>query len=234
MEDFDNDFKNSVSEGAEIRHNLNSIEWKRMNKFKEILMLMLGESKSNVSAINDAIHYQHGGYPKPDSLPRHIIVANKLGSMFKYLNLIDKGDMINDHLLENFGLKIVVVDSNLASINHIITEQKDIDKLTRLVNEVCPDVIVEGDKVEALKQLIDLMNDQQSIICNMSDEIKKELYGELKSHYGKDRIPKGHYLKNVALKTKDLVRPDKAVDEKQKIINSNSTMEELVELIIPD
>lgn len=223
------DLVDKVNLGASIRFDLNQIEWKAMNKIQTILREILDEDHQTIRALNDCYHYKDGGYPNPDSPPRSENAVDRLAKMFKYVNMLGDGEMINTYMRQKYGMEIVVVNKDQNQLLALNLEKEK--KLNKLQADLGTDVDFSARPIEVVRQFVQIMDAQQGVICRKSNSIKNDLFGELDLIHPK-KVKKGDFLTSVSMAAQELKKADSGKKAKAKLIEKNEILQEVLDVTV--
>lgn len=222
---FDETFKQVVETCAETRHEINSVLWKRMGAIQSAMAILFGKEKKWYAELNNAYHYREGGYPGPNSAPRHESAADKVAIMFLVLEKAGHEGLVADYLRNAYGLQLTRV-----SDEHAVTRlsRPDLDALKDL--EVDVDLTLSDDAL--YKYLLDVMDNLQTEICQKADSIKIDSFEGLKEAFPEKKLEKGRFVRTVNAKALEHKSFDKAEAKKEKMQAQNELENELLDLAI--
>lgn len=226
------DIEDAIIEGAGIRKDLNTSEWPRIKSMFKVFEQLFGESWKDIRAVVDAYHYRNGGYPNETSPPRHHSSADKIARMYRYLEILGDAEMVNSYLRENYGIEFHVVDKQKAGIKPIPSGVWHSEEFKKILEESCIQIDPTMTETEILRKVVDAGDAQQSQICTMSNAIKRDLYEKVKAL--DSNITKGAFTKTVVMKAKEMVKPEKALKEKHKMLEDHTMKEDLANLALPE
>jgi cell fate (sporulation/competence/biofilm development) regulator YmcA (YheA/YmcA/DUF963 family) len=201
--------KGVIEKCGKIRVELNSVHWRRMNKIQRVFATVFDIPIKTAAGLNQYFHYKDGGYPKPDSPPRYADASDKLAHMFIGAEFIGEGNTINEYLEKNFGLKLVRVREPKALKLRFTDRAKN---LMAAANVMHLQKIKKP--IQFFRTLLDEMNDTQTTICQMSDEIKYTQYEKVQRKH----LKKSSFIKAVNTKAASIR------SRKKGSINKNDTI----------
>lgn len=213
--------RDTFATAGQLRVDLNSIWWKKMNKIQRLFVALYGIPLKQASGLNQFYHYKNGGYPNEDSPPRYKAAAEKLAYMFLGAECIGEEHLINEYLEKEFGIKLTRTSAKpplkLKKFN------ARIEKL--FVESGVPAVLKKlTDPKKLFKKLLCEMDAIQVKICQMSDTIKYVHFSKVKKQLNNENYKKGSFFKGVAAEaasirsaTKGKIKKESLIDEAQII-----------------
>lgn len=222
----ENFYKEKIEAGSEIRMILSDTWQDKMKKLYKIFKNLFGQKSKEFRTAKDILYYQ-GGYPRETSPAKAKALADRIAGFYQVLAYVDRTEQFDRFLAER-GLKLEFIHEDYKqdfedSIDNCFSDEKKIKRVKNLFTELFGEDL-PGDGVTTLNMMLDESLEYQCEICQMADEVKfmgDEVEEETK-------IKKGHYLKTVAIKVKELRQKDiskdinKVEEEKQSLEDSIS------------
>lgn len=201
-------YKKTVEEASLIKYEMNEDHASEMKQLKKIYKAVFNRKPTEFTAAKDMIYFK-GGWPKPETPPKALQLADKIADVYAILSLIGEEKEFASYL-EDRGLKIEPIMDSVYHSNHLLNdaEWKLDSKRAKVVNsnwEELFDVDVPDDYAEMLKIMMRRAKAKQKSICELGDEIKEEKGGMIEADC---EVKKTLFVKAVDLKFRQQVGKD--------------------------
>jgi len=215
------DISSKIDEGKEIRREIQEVHRKKYNALKVLFSEVSGEEDKNlIKFITDMVHYRNGGYPKPNSKPKHHDVLNHFINLYKWMSFIGREKQYVTDYLKEHGIT-VTLDKPI--------ENTSIESHKILIENSEPDTFFTTDAADLrqfTEDMLEVTDDLQGTICKLADSIKIDLASSVTAK----GVKKGHFIdavnfsynadkdrkeiNNEKRKTKTTRRKKRVLDEK--------------------
>jgi hypothetical protein len=215
-----NKIKEIIENCGNIRVELNTVHWHRMNKIQRVFSTVFDIPIKTAAGLNQYFHYKNGGYPKADSPPRYVDASDKLAYMFIGAEFIGEDIVINEYLEKKHGIKLVRIKQpmplkiNLTKKANKFIESAQVIHLKKIKN---PN--------KFFNELLYIMNDVQTKICQMSDEIKYTQFEKVKLKH----LKKSSFIKAVITKAASLRSQQRGLEKRGNIICETEILKKTIE-----
>lgn len=175
-------FNEKLEEATEIRIYIQDELRSKYNEYKLLFKSFTGDEGKVLKHIVDMYHYRDGGYPNPNSPPKHQELIRLFAQMVKYFDLIGFSEIYQEELKKH-GITVKVNPSYKIPDVEVVAEAADTFEEMGLLQYLGKDYeylpIMYG---EAVKAFVLVCDGIQGEICSNSNVIKKELAPDVETN----------------------------------------------------
>ena len=156
QEEIRDTFNDSVELRERIQNELRE-DYKNLKKLVELI----GNDTitgNDFKYVIDMYHYRHGGYPSPNSKPRHTEVIRRFAEMIRILQFIEMDDFL---VIDAYGIEVKVLNpiEDFDITGDALETIRERGYTATTFKQFLTEAILRGDNI-------------QTDICNCADQIK--------------------------------------------------------------
>jgi len=172
------EIKDTFNESVELRERIQNELREDQKNLKKLVEIISNDSISG-NEFNNVVnmyHYREGGYPSPNSKPRHVEFVKKFVSLYKILNFLELDDFL---CMELYGASVVIHEpiEDFTISGDSLETIKERGYTATTFKEFLTEALLRGDHI-------------LTSVCNCADIIKEkakeieETANIKKKHYG--------------------------------------------------
>jgi hypothetical protein len=221
-------YEDFITESAEIHRDLSVVLQPVFGSLKKAFSVIFGSagfSKGDFKRYSDLVFYQ-GAYPKIDSQPKAVILANIVAALLKLESIAGKDQFFK--LLADRGVSVLLETNVDDKFSSQMLSEKEAKDLRNGWEGAGIDAEVPTSRAEALKLMIDKSQKIQKEICEQKDAISIGQAEQVETLF---KIKKTNFAKAVALASVRLKRGSGVMEE--KVDNIHDQIANLEDAIAP-